>query len=245
MSRRDAPAKLLAATLCGATCACQSTAPVSSAPARPRALAVEWTGVRAIAEPAPGAATADTGPGPWVLHVGDSFTDAFFQQNLGPRFRAAGARYVVDAVTSTLTTTWARSADFDRWLSLRPALVLVTLGANEIDLPAPGQRARAIETIAGKVAASGASCVWITPPMWTHETGILQVIYEHCAPCVYFDSDALLGGGLSRAERWPDGIHPNSRGGARWAEAFWGWLGEHRDASRGPWAVVPFERRLD
>jgi hypothetical protein len=242
---RDALAKALATTLCGAACACESTAPASSAPVRAMALAVEWTGVRGHDVPAQAATAAATGPEPWVLHVGDSFVDAFFRQNLAPRFRAAGARYVVDAVTSTHTTTWATSADFDRWLALRPALVLITLGANEFDLPAPGQRARSVETIARKVAASGASCVWITPPMWTHETGILQVIYEHCSPCVYFDSDALLGGGLSRAERWPDGIHPNSRGGARWAEAFWGWLGDHRDASVGPWAVVSFERRLD
>jgi hypothetical protein len=238
----------LTAWLSGAACARQSGEPGTSGAPRAPAVAVESTGRRAI-DPAPArpaqAAPADAGTQPWVLHVGDSFTEAHFRQNLAPRFGAAGARYVVDAVMSTHTTTWADDPGFDRWLALRPALVLVTLGANEFDLPFPGQRARSIETIARKIAAAGASCVWITPPMWRPETGILRVIYEHCAPCVYFDSDAVLGGGLSRAEREPDGVHPSPRGGARWAEVFWAWLMDHRDPSSGPWAVVPFERRLE
>jgi hypothetical protein len=78
--------------------------------------------------------------------------------------------------------------------------------------------------------------------MWKRDTGILEVIHRHCAPCLFFDSDAVLGG-LSAEERQPDGIHPNKRGGERWARAFWEWLGDHRDMGSGPWALVPFERR--
>ena len=119
----------------------------------------------------------------------------------------------------------------------------MTLGANESDLESPEARGPEVETIVRKIAASGASCVWITPPTWRHETGILEVIHEHCSPCVYFDSDAVLGGGLASGERSPDRIHPNPRGGARWADVFWGWLADHRDVERGPWAVEPFEPR--
>jgi lysophospholipase L1-like esterase len=221
------------------------------APRRPRegaarvpSAATEWRGVHEAARTAPGAIGAAAAPGDWILHIGDSFTHAFLQQNLGPRFRAAGARYVVDAARGTFTTTWAEDPEFDQWLAGKPSLVLVTLGANEFDLPFPAARAGAVARIAGKIAAAGASCVWIAPPMWTPETGILQVIYKHCAPCLYFDSDALLGG-LARVEREPDGIHPNRRGGARWAGAFWDWLTEHRDPDRGRWVVLPFERRTD
>ena len=254
-----------AATL-GCAWACKSSAPASPRGAvRARAAPIEWTGVydATPATPAVGPTPVSSAPvagmsptgapqGPrealesrdWVLHVGDSFTQAFLEQNLAPRFRAAGARYVVDATTSTSTTTWASNPGLDGWLARRPALVLVTLGANEFDIPSPAMHAHAVETIARKIAASGASCVWITPPMWTKESGILEVIYEHCAPCVYFDSDALLGG-LTRAERSPDHIHPNPRGGARWAEAFWAWLVDHRNPERGSWAIAPFERRTD
>jgi hypothetical protein len=148
----------------------------------------------------------------------------------------------VEATTATYTTTWASDAKLDRWLSGRPALVLVTLGANEVDMPVPEEHARAVQGIAKKIAASGASCVWITPPMWKADTGILQVIHDHCAPCLFFDSDAVLGG-LSPDERKRDRIHPNDRGGLRWSRAFWTWLVEHNDPSRAAWSLVPFERR--
>ena len=177
-----------------------------------------------------------------MLHVGDSFTDAFLQQNLAPRFRAVGARYVVKATTATYTTTWAYDSAFRVWLGRGPSLVVVTLGANEVDIPFPREHARPVERIARAIAAAGASCVWTAPPMWKKDSGILQVIHDHCAPCLFFDSDAVLGE-LRPDERQRDGIHPNRRGGARWADAFWQWLGDHRDASRPGWSLRPFEQR--
>jgi lysophospholipase L1-like esterase len=149
--------------------------------------------------------------------VGDSFVDAAFHQNLGPRFHAAGVRYIVRARTATYTTTWANDAEFDELLGRRPSLVIVTLGANEFDIVDPDQHGRAVEAIARKVARAGASCVWTSPPMWTKDSGIVRVIHDHAAPCLFFDSDAALGGGLSSAERAKDRIHPNQAGGARWA----------------------------
>jgi lysophospholipase L1-like esterase len=178
-----------------------------------------------------------------VLHIGDSFAEASFQQNLAPRVRASGAGYVVDARTATYTTTWAYDAQLDEKLARKPSLVIVTLGANEVDIPYPSVHAGAVERIARRIQASGASCVWTTPPLWHGESGMLEVIHDHCAPCLYFDSDAVLVGGLRPDERQRDGIHPNARGGARWADAFWGWLNDHRDSSRPGWRVVPFERR--
>jgi lysophospholipase L1-like esterase len=177
-----------------------------------------------------------------VLHVGDSFVHAFLWQTLRPQFLAEHTQYVVQAATATYTTTWASSPTLDEWLSRRPSLVLVTLGANEVEMPIPEQHARAIETIAKKIASAGAACVWITPPMWKEETGILEIIHDHCAPCLFLDSDAVTGG-LSPDERQPDHIHPNYRGGRRWGRAVWDWITEHRDTARGPWALDPFERR--
>jgi lysophospholipase L1-like esterase len=206
--------------------------------------ASEWIGERSAAEGgAPALDAAAHAPrDSWVLHVGDSFVEASFNQNLWPHFHAAGTRYIVRARTATYTTTWANDAEFDDLLARRPSLVIVTLGANEFDITAPEQHGRAIEAIARKVARAGASCVWTSPPMWTRDTGIVQVIRDHCAPCLFFDSDAVLGG-LSPAERKGDRIHPNARGGARWADAFWAWLVRHRDPDAGPWVLVPFEPR--
>jgi hypothetical protein len=228
--------------------ACESSAPAAPEPmaaaARPTPAASDWTGLRAPPAAAPFTPLDpdDAFKHAWVLHVGDSFVNASFQQNLGPRVRATGSNYVVEAETATYTTTWASDPDFEKWLDRRPALVLVTLGANEVDMPVPLDHARAVETIAHKVSAAGAACVWITPPLWKNDSGFLQVIHDHCAPCLFFDTDAVLGG-LEPDERQRDGIHPNELGGQRWADAFWGWLQEHREPARGPWALAPFERR--
>ena len=101
-------AALIAALL---ACACKSSAPASSRVTARAPAASEWMGVRGEPrEDAPtGAAPASSvqaerdpqAPRDWVLHIGDSFTHAFLRQNLGPRFRAAGARYVVDATRAT------------------------------------------------------------------------------------------------------------------------------------------------
>jgi lysophospholipase L1-like esterase len=228
----------LALILCTCACACESSVPASST--RPKPVASDWTGVHDVGAP-PFAPAAQAPKDSWVLHVGDSFVEAWLKQTLGPRIRATGSRYVVEAESATYTTTWAFGRDLDEWLAKRPSLVIVTLGANEVDMPSPGEHARAVEELARKIHAAGASCVWTTPPLWKPDTGILQVIHDHCAPCLYFDSDAVLGG-LRSDERQEDHIHPNRRGGRRWADALWQWLQDHRDASR-PWGLVPFEVR--
>ena len=204
--------------------------------------ATDWTGMHELPYMEIPRATADAAKAAWVLHVGDSFVDASFAQNLAPRFQAAGLRQVALARTATYTTTWAYDKDLDRLLARRPSLVLVTLGANEVEIPFPQLHAPAVAALARRVGAV-ASCVWITPPLWKDDaSGWLQVIHDNCAPCLFFDSDAVLGH-LADTERRLDGVHPNERGGARWAEALWSWLEDHRDRARGEWALVPFERR--
>ena len=209
-------------------------------------IAAEWIATRGTSGATAGAATPparDASRDPWVLHVGDSFVDASFQQNLRPHFRDSGSRYISQSQVATYTTTWAYDPAFDAWLARKPALVIVTLGANEADIPVPEQHAKPIAAIARKIAAAGAACVWTTPPLWRQDTGIVQVIHDHAAPCLFFESDAVMGSPLSLAERNPDRIHPNPKGGARWAGAFWKWLQSHRDPAGGPWSLRAFEPR--
>jgi hypothetical protein len=237
---RHAP---LAVILLGlATGGCESSAPASTPPrAAVRPRADEWTGQH-DPPPAVGTTLPPVPKGAWVLHVGDSFVHAYLSQNLRPHFAATGTEYVVDAATATYTTTWVSDPDLAKWLARRPSLVLVTLGANEVDMPVPDEHARAVERLVHEIAEASVSCVWITPPMWKKDSGILQVIHDHASPCLFFDSDAVLGG-LTPEERQRDRIHPNERGGARWAESLWGWLQDHRDPTRPGWALVPFETR--
>lgn len=230
-------------TLAG-TCAvaCRSAGPAEATADPRRASATDWAGLRKPRPAGNPAALAPVTKNTWVLHIGDSFVDASLEQNLGPRFRAMGANYVVESATATYTTTWASDPALDRWLARRPSLVLVTLGANEVAMPSPAEHAAPIERLVRKIAAAGAACVWTSPPMWRKDTGILQVIHDHSAPCLFFDSDAVLGG-LSAEERQRDGIHPNEKGGARWSEALWRWLLDHRDPTRPGFKLQPFELR--
>ncbi len=230
--------------LCAIACHAARQDDASQGPGKrlPATVPSEWTGVRETPPAAP-ISVLTTPKGTWVLHIGDSFVDASFQQNLRPHFLAAGAKYVSSALTAAYTTQWAGDRDLDGWLARRPSLVIVTLGANEVDVPFPIAHARAIAGISRKTAAAGAWCVWTTPPLWKgDDKGILQVIHDYCAPCLFFDSDAVMGR-LEATERRPDRIHPNELGGARWAQAFWTWLSEHRDDSAVPWHLVPYERR--
>jgi lysophospholipase L1-like esterase len=224
------------------TYGCESTAPAASGTERFGASsATEWIGTRAAAAPS---VTAAEQPGGTVVHVGDSFVKAYFSQRLKPRFRAAGARYFAEATKSTYTTTWADDPKLDTWLAAHPSLVVVTLGANEVLMPDPKLHAGAVRQIARKIHAAGAACVWVTPPLWRPDTGFMQVIHDHCAPCLFFDSDAVLGG-LGPDEREGDRIHPNARGGARWAAAFWTWLADHRDPTGPAWSLLQGEPRQE
>jgi hypothetical protein len=233
------------AALVGGAAGCESSAPASTAPMdRVARSAQDWAGTlvpRAAAAP-PAAMAHPLSPerGTWVLHVGDSFVHAALQQTLRPLFEGTKTGYVVSATTATYTTTWAYGGELDKWLARSPALVLVTLGANEVEMPVPAEHAGAVEVIARKIVEAHAACVWITPPMWKKDTGILQVIHDHSAPCLFFDSDAVLGG-LGADERQHDRIHPSDKGGARWANALWGWLLDHRDPESSGWALVPYE----
>ena len=178
-------------------------------------------------------AAVDWGKGTLVVHIGDSFTEASFEQNLRGKFGGTGARYWVKAKTPSYSPTWAFGDELDSMLWSKPQLVLITLGANEVEMPDPKLHAPAVRALAAKASKLGAACVWITPPLWKKDTGFMEVIRESCAPCLYFNSDEHV----HDVERQRDNIHPNEVGGARWAAAFWEWLMAHRDPARGPWAL--------
>ncbi|UQA57407.1 SGNH/GDSL hydrolase family protein [Polyangium aurulentum] len=182
-----------------------------------------------------------------VLHIGDSFLMAGFAQTLRPKMKELGANYLVHSQQSSYTTTWPLKlgklvGDF------HPDLVIINLGANEVELTDTAGRAKAVERMIKIIGDR--PCVWVSPPLWRKDTGIIEIIRRHSIPCRYFDSDALAG----TISRQHDLIHPDARGGEIWAEAFWKWLlaeragapkeGEKLPAGSGrhpvnPWRLKP------
>lgn len=170
--------------------------------------------------------------GTLVLHVGDSFAAALGIP-LAKRFKAAGLRSILEFKTASYIPTWAFGKELRKYVAnYNPDLVLVTLGANELEIPDPPQRIGAIKRLVATLG--GRPCVWISPPLWKPDTGLLDVIREHAAPCRYLDSDSLV----TELPRGPDKIHPSTEGRELWAEAVFGWLARSRDtASTVPWEL--------
>ena len=120
--------------------------------------------------------------------------------------------------------------------------VIINLGANEVANTDPSTHAYAVRRIVKGVG--NRPCVWVAPPLWRKDTGILDVIRENTAPCRYFDTDAVVKQPIAKQN---DKIHPSREGGATWADAFWSWLQSERASAtvdvplvagkRSPWAL--------
>jgi hypothetical protein len=217
-----------------------STATASSATPTapsPSADSATPTASNAIATPAPSADPTELPAlpkGTLVLHMGDSFAAALGVE-LGKRLKAAGVRSALEYKTASYIPNWSFDGDIPKFISnYHPDLVLITLGANEIEIPKPEQRAGAIRHLVGELG--GRPCVWIAPPLWKADTGLMKVIQDNVAPCRYLDSNALV----HDLPRGRDKIHPSPEGREIWAEIVFKWLATERVGSDSqPWALKP------
>ncbi|MDX2052075.1 MAG: SGNH/GDSL hydrolase family protein [Polyangiaceae bacterium] len=171
--------------------------------------------------------------GTLVLHFGDSFAGA-----LGPalnrEFAKSEVRGILRYETSSYITTWAWDRDVEREVAnANPDLVLITLGANEVELINPAQRAPAIRRLVSQLR--GRPCAWIAPPLWEQDSGLMQVVHDNCAPCAFLDSTAQV----SDLPRKKDGIHPSKPGQEVWAKVVLEWLSKRRSPTPGrPWNLL-------
>jgi len=169
-----------------------------------------------------------------VLQLGDSFAAALGVE-LGKRLKAAGVRSALEYKTASYIPNWSFGPEIPEYLGkYHPDLVLVTLGANEIEIPKPEQRAGAIKHLVSVIGSR--PCVWVAPPLWKQDTGLLQVIRDNVAPCRYLDSNALV----QNLPRGRDKIHPSPEGREIWAQIVFDWLVKERAGSeKQPWALKP------
>lgn len=184
--------------------------------------------------PTPGPASYGFPKDTLILHVGDSFAGSLGVP-LGKRFKAAGMRTVLEFETPSYIPTWASGKELPQYIDkYRPSLVIITLGANEVELTNPEQRAGAVKRIVGKLA--GRPCVWVIPPLWKPDTGIFNVIRQNAAPCRILESDSIV----SDLTRQRDNIHPNDPAREIWADAVLAWLARERVGTpERPWELRP------
>lgn len=221
-----APAPAPAATEAPREAAAAASSSAPAAPPAPAAAPLESPAA------APAAMAAELPAGTRVLQVGDSFAAALGIE-LGKRLKAAGLHTSLEYKTASYVPTWAFGPDLPKLVSeYKPDLVLVTLGANELEIPDPPQRAGAVQRLVQKLGDR--PCVWILPPLWKQDTGLMQVIKDNAKPCRVLDSSALV----KDLPRGPDHIHPNAEGRKTWAEAVFQWLKQSRvpDGPK-PWTL--------
>lgn len=169
-----------------------------------------------LEETADAGAPADDLHGKVVLHVGDSMVGGHqgLTKFLEAKFVAAGAKFVRDWKVSEQVVSFDKSKRLRELLDKhKPDIVIITLGANDVFVPYPQALAPNVQHIAKRIAPR--QCVWMGPPTWKPDTGIVEVIRSNAAPCRFFDGSGL------KLDRGKDGIHPNDKGGAAWANAFW------------------------
>jgi len=169
-----------------------------------------------------------------VLHIGDSMAGALGIA-LNEELKKAGVQGVLRFKTASFIPTWAWSQDLPILLARHnPDLVLITLGANEVAIKDPEIRAKTVQKLVKRF--EGRPCVWIAPPLWAGDTGLLPVIKRNAAPCRYMDTNALIQG----MPRVSDKIHPTPAARKDWAKVVVEWLARERkpDGDK-PFALRP------
>ena len=213
--------------------------PTRSPVSAPAKLDAEPVAVDQPADGAQGSGSARAEPaalpkGTRVLQIGDSFADALGGK-LSKLFRAVEVKSDLEFETPSYIPNWSYGSKLPKLLaSYRPDLVLITLGANEIEIPHPEERIKPVKHLVQTLG--GRPCVWIAPPLWKPDSGVLQVIRENVAPCRYLDSNLFVPD-LPRAR---DKIHPSTEGREIWAKVVFDWLARERIGTPAqPWALKP------
>ncbi len=229
------PPRAVARTASGKEPPASSPPPASEPPSAAEAAdgGQGSTSPQAKSEPSSSSNPPPLPSGTTVLHIGDSMAGALGLE-LNEELKKSGVRGVLRYKTASFIPTWAWSRDLPVLLANhKPDLVLITLGANEIKIHDPEIRAGAIRKLVGRF--EGRPCVWIAPPLWSTDTGLLPVIAKNAAPCRYLDTDALYPG----MPRLPDKIHPTMTARKDWAKRVVEWLARERK----PNGAVPWELR--
>lgn len=192
-------------------------------------------------EPAPAKASEPSAPplprGTKVLHVGDSFAGALGLP-LGKMFEEAGVGSVLKFTDASYLTDWAWDGNLQKHIwKYNPDLVLITLGANELEIQDPESRGKTIKKMIE--AIGDRPCVWIAIPLWAGpKNGLLDVIARNVSPCLFLDTNQLMD--VENMPRIRDGIHPTESARKQWAEVVLNWLKAHReDGAERPWALRP------
>ena len=148
-----------------------------------------------------------------VFLFGDSMVMAGLGQRLQKLVEDRGGLYFENHWSSSTTKAWSVSERLPNLLfKYKPDVVFITLGSNEVYY-VDTNAVKNVQTIVSKLG--GKPCVWIGPPVWKSQKGIVEIERDNSSPCAFFDSQTVT------LDRQKDGIHPSVKGGRVWADAIW------------------------
>jgi hypothetical protein len=216
----------------GAAAAGPAPMPIAATPAEPHTISSAPRLPVDSASPLEPSPALDLPVGTKVLQVGDSFADALGVE-LGKLLKHSGLRTSLETRTPSYIGDWAFGSVLRKAIAdYNPDLVLITLGANEVEIPVPAQRVGPVQRLVKSLGDR--PCVWILPPLWKQDTGVMQVIKDNASPCQVLDSSVLV----PALPRGPDHIHPSSEGRVKWAAAVFDWLKKTREPQGPrPWSL--------
>lgn len=169
-----------------------------------------------------------------ILLIGDSMIE-WLRLRLASWCRESGyALYVVIWPSSNLIW-WGKSDTLRAFIErYQPTYVLIGLGSNELLVPAIEKRKPYIERLLQQVG--DLPVVWIGPPAWQEDMGIIAFMRRRMGPGRYFSSERLT------MKRLEDGAHPLPTEAYRWADTLVAYL---RDSALYPldFPVTPPRRR--
>ena len=150
-----------------------------------------------------------------IFFFGDSMVD-YLARRLGDY--AAKNGHEVNSVVwiSSTTKLWAETDTLQYFLKkYDPTYVVICLASNELQLYNLEPRKGYIKTIQKKLG--DLPYIWISPPNWTEDTGINEIIKNAVGKDRYFNSTEL------ELKRGPDHKHPTVKGSAVWMDTVARW----------------------
>lgn len=236
MNRRQSIACLLSSLFLSTGCAASLPAPHHMAVQAPEARVSERVAASVAIADSPRAETevalSDLAPaepvgcpaeGERVLLIGDSLS-----HGLGPAMEPHAARcgtaFFHHGVVGSHVTEWAH----DSWLvpqleRAKPTTVMVSLGGNDFRRFDPERVSDGIDRLVGKIRASGARLLWISPPTMPFPDRVgARAMWQQAL-------GTTVGGDWYPTEqldipRQEDRVHPTIAGYQDLAETLWTWM---------------------
>ncbi|MEO6391916.1 MAG: hypothetical protein ABIP75_08705 [Pyrinomonadaceae bacterium] len=153
--------------------------------------------------------------GKTFILIGDSMAEGL-AWTMRAKVEAVGGKFISEPSYSSTTILWEKERRMTEIVNrLKPDIIMITLGSNEVIVPNVEGRASAVKQINEEMGDRPS--YWIGPPSWKPDKGIVHVIESNFRPGRFYNSNDL------KVPRRRDGAHPTPEGMATWADLVWAW----------------------